>query len=128
MRRAWVIMVSLCLGGCATYRSVSGRIYGPDAGALDAALQDSGSTSLQCDPGEVRVRHFVTGGNRHYQSLLIAEGCGQRASYVVDCSDHAPAPYACPGGGLEMGPMGCSPHQDYKVSCELVLVSKVNVD
>jgi hypothetical protein len=61
MRRTWMIVASLCLGGCATsYRSASGRDYGPDDRALDEALRDSGSTNLACDPAKVRVRRIVT--------------------------------------------------------------------
>jgi hypothetical protein len=133
MWRTSAIVASLCVGGCfASYRSVSGRVYGPDARALDEALRDSGSTNLACDPSAIKVRRFATGRSRSYRIMLVAEGCGQRASYLTDCSGtsgdpvggSAPAP-VCPApfGSLD------STCDDYREAiCELVLISKVRLD
>ena len=125
-RTSTIVVVSLCLGGCVSYRSVSGRVFGPGDGALDQALSDSGSTSLQCAPSRVRIRRFAT-GYRNYQPVLLADGCGQRASYAVDCSDHSPDP-VCPNGGLQVGGATCPPDRDDKETCELVLISRVKLD
>jgi len=128
MWRTCVIVSSLCLGGCfASYRSVSGRVFGPDVAALDDALRDSGSTNLLCDAGAVRVRRFVTGRDH---AALIAEGCGQRASYELDCSVRArtaAAPPRCPGSDIGLADSTCRSYDDYG-PCELVLFSKVALD
>jgi hypothetical protein len=132
-------MASLFLTGCfASYRSVSGRLYGADgtdAGALEQALRDSGSTNLKCAPSQVRVRTFVTGTHYAADTFLVAEGCGQRAFYAADCSAFADVTSAalarCPGNTTGLPPFGGC--HDTAVTaaeraCELVLVSKVKLE
>jgi len=96
MWRTWALVSCLCLsvGGCfAPYRSVTGRTFDPESGKMEA-LRDSGSARLKCDPAQVRLRRFFT-GNNYRQAVLVAEGCGQRASYLTDCSSHSPAGRTC---------------------------------
>jgi hypothetical protein len=126
MWRRIMIVACLTLSGCATYRSVSGRVYGPDDGALDEALRDSGSASLQCDPSQVQVRSFTPQGYRYREKVLMAEGCGQRASYVVECPHHLPALSPCPSDGNDVPSSTCN--QEREARCELVLISKVALD
>jgi hypothetical protein len=126
MWRTIMIVGCLGLGGCATSRSVSGRVYGPDEGALDEALRDSGSASLQCDPSQIEVRSFTPDGYRYREKVLLAEGCGQRASYVVACPHHLPALTPCPSDGLEVPSSTCN--QEREARCELVLIARVQLE
>jgi hypothetical protein len=134
MWRACVIVASVCLVGChAPYRSASGTIYGPDAEDLDV-LRDSGSTSLKCDRSQVKVRRFITGN--YYQTILVADGCGQRATFLTDCSRHArgaapgspPIP-RCPAGDAGPANGSCArSSNDVMHTCDLVLISKVALE
>jgi len=139
MWRVFMLVALLVLGGCVSYRSVSGKIFRPgtNGGELAAAL-DSGSTTLKCDPSQVRLRTFATG---KYRRLLVVDGCGQRASYLTDCSGHEhgttvgtpPAPQ-CLGAGAAFGAGTRCPDLRYDVPddeghvCDLVLISKVQLD
>jgi len=108
MWRTWLIASVLLLGGCVPYQSVSGKIYPPGREGAEAALVESGSINLHCAPSDIRARHALMGHRprgRHGSSMFIAEGCGQRATYVEDCSRDLD-----------------------EVVCELILVSKVPLD
>jgi hypothetical protein len=108
MWRTWLIASVLLLGGCVPYQSVSGKIYPPTPEGANAALVESGSINLHCAPSEIRRRHVQAGhppAGHLGRGIMIAEGCGQRATYVEDCSRDLD-----------------------KVVCELILVSKVPLD
>jgi hypothetical protein len=153
MRNPVVLAALFLLGGCYSYRSVTGRVYGPNLVASDAALLDSGSTNLHCAPSQIRERYirapgaaggvaFATGvptialgaaaWHPSQVGMLIAEGCGQRAVYVEDCSRPPSALAAagstsgCSGGGIGSLPDSCVDHSVHP-TCELILVSKVAV-
>jgi len=141
MRRTAVIVASLGLTGCfASVRNVSGRVYEGEFNALEQAIRDSGSTNLQCDPSEVRVREFVTGAHRSAETHLVAEGCGQRAFYVEDCSAYLapagppggarPTDATCAGNGTGLASSSCyqTPVRSVERICELLLVSKIKLD
>jgi hypothetical protein len=154
MRKTVVLAALLLLGGCYSYRSVTGRVYGPDLVASDAALLDSGSTNLHCARSQVHERYIPgsrAGGNLLLvtgvpglalaaqdwrapgNGMFIAEGCGQRAFYVADCSQPTRAltggasSAGCSGGGIGSLPDSCVDHSVH-ATCELILVSKVAVE
>lgn len=117
------------LSGCFSYRSVSGKIYGPGVGGLEAAVRESASVNLHCPSSEVgKLRVVTSAGRHHHSSLYVADGCGQRAVYAADCS--SPCTRACEGRahvGFEAEP--CRPQAHAGSSdCEMVLISKVPLD
>jgi hypothetical protein len=146
MRRTAVLAATFLLSGCYSYRSVTGRVYGPDLVASDAALLDSGSASLHCARSQIHERYVaasraggnllvlpgVTGfalavqdGGATGNGMFIAEGCGQRAVYVADCRRRAQQ--VCAGGGIGSLPDSCA-DETLDATCELILVSKVALE
>ena len=122
---AVVATAGLLLSGCFSFRSVSGKIYGPGVGAVEGAVRDSASVNLQCPSSEVRNPRIVTSAGRHQNHLYVADGCGQRAVYAMDCS--SPRTQLCGrGAGAWFERDSCRPTGPS--DCELVLISKVPLD
>jgi len=131
MWRTCLLASVLLLGGCVPYQSVSGKVYPPTREGAKAALVESGSIDLHCAPSEIRKRHVLAGHPRPGRlgsSIIIAEGCGQRATYVEDCShdpdDVETRSRPCPNSAVGTPTYDCHPDP----VCELILVSKVPLD
>ncbi len=122
-RLVFVALVAL-LGGCSPLVSVSGKVYGTDQDALLLALRDSGSVSLKCPLEQVRVR--VVSAGSHGNRILLAEGCDQRAAYVMDCPPHVvyPTPSPC----FHHPPETTDCQRVETNECELILVSRGVLD
>jgi hypothetical protein len=95
MRLGLVLPLALCgclpplVGLAVAYRAPDGTVYqdsGKEPGAArERALLAVGAGDLACPPGRLTT---ATKGQMHPGPLLsILEGCGQRATYFLNCQD-----------------------------------------
>jgi hypothetical protein len=106
--KLFVVASVVCATGCIRepdyYVATSGTIVKADAEPADdlaTAMRASGAHDLPCKEGAIATYQVDAGSNAVWTGrtmtsrkvkLQVAEGCGRRAVYTLDCDDDAPVP------------------------------------
>jgi hypothetical protein len=146
LRTTLFVVVSVaCATGCVSqpdyYVATSGTIVKADAEPADdlaTAMRASGAHDLPCKEDAIATYQVNAGSNtvwtgrrlssRHVK-LQVAEGCGRRAVYSLDCDDDAPVPRARtedPEAAARRARWAVDP--ETAMVCRPLLLSRVDID
>jgi hypothetical protein len=109
-----VLLAIVMFAGCVTEVSSStGTVYRWDEGGADAALVESARADLGCPTEKIQLRRI---GLYHSDPLRVADGCGARGIYLLDCSTQGVQTYT--PDSLD----ATERHRPY--ACQFVLISR----